>query len=281
VEQLTKDVERSLDRLEQEMLSGHTHIYLEALEWWSKLHAYSFNNALLIRMQCPHTQAVAGYKRWQELGYQVKRGATAIWLRAPWLRKETDPLTGEIVNRLIGYFPVAVFPFELTVEFEEGKQLPDPLQPPTGADFEHLYICWTRRLTTLYGIKCSEMHIGRVYGMASPTSIRINARMDFPQKAAALMHETAHILAGHHKSGKSLQQREMEVESATYVLCRMLGVEHPAAADYLINYQVEPNQLRDNLETITKLVKEVKAVLLVGFDGNGEAKEEQPQEQAA
>ena len=90
--------------------------------------------------------------------------------------------------------------------------------------------------------------------------------MDWPQKATTLIHETAHILAGHHKGDKGLQQREMEVEASTYVLCSLLGVSHPAASDYLLNYQIEPDQLRGNMDTIGKIVKEVKAVLHVGFE---------------
>ena len=188
IEQLNKDVETALERLEMKMLSGQSHEFLEALKWWSKLHRYSFNNAVLIRKQAPTTQAVAGYKAWQALGFQVKKGAMAIWIRAPWLRKHVDEDTGEITKRLVGYYPVAVFPIELTIEYEDGKRPPDPMVPATGADWEHLYICWSRRLTTLYSIQVTEMEMGDTYGTASPKRIRINSRKEVATKATVLIH---------------------------------------------------------------------------------------------
>jgi len=268
VDELNKTVEQQLDRLEIDMLSGHNQAFLDGLAWWAKQHRFSFNNSLLIRIQCPQATFVAGYKQLKALGWQVAKGARCTYIRGPWIRKETDALTGEIEQRLIGYIPLCLFDVSQTVEWEEGKRPPDPLQPATGAEWEDLYLTWSRRLTTLYGIEVKEHQLGRLYGTASPNRIRVNARLEPGQKACVLIHETCHIVAGHHRDqSKSLQQREMECEASTYVLCSMLGGEHPAAAQYLINYQIEPNQLTANLETISKLVKEVKTVLYVGFHG--------------
>src|ERR1700694_2065598 len=44
----------------------------------SRLHSYSFWNILLIRAQLPEASMVAGYRRWQELGRQVKKGERGI-----------------------------------------------------------------------------------------------------------------------------------------------------------------------------------------------------------
>ena len=267
VEQLGKEIETALNRLEQDMLSGHSQTFLEALKFWSQFHRYSFNNSILIMLQAPYTLQVAGYRAWQALGWQVKLGAKACFIRAPWLKRLPDPETGEIEPRLVGYFPTAVFPIELTVEWEEGKRPPEPMIPATGDEWEHVYICWTRRLETIYGIQIKEQHLGNAYGMASPSSIRINERLSFTHKATTLIHEAAHIFAGHHQAeGKTLQQRELEVEATTYVLCAQLGQEHKGAVDYLLNYQIEPDQLKANLDVIGKLVKEVRAALSVGFE---------------
>jgi hypothetical protein len=42
-------------------------------------HQYSFRNQLLIAMQCPDATHVAGYKAWQKIGYQVRRGEKGIY----------------------------------------------------------------------------------------------------------------------------------------------------------------------------------------------------------
>jgi hypothetical protein len=274
VDELNRTVEQRLERLEIEMLSGHNQAFLDGLAWWAKQRRFSFNNSLLIQSQNPNASFVAGYKQFQALGWQVAKGERCIFIRGPWLRKEVDALTGEIEQRLIGYIPLCVFDISQTVEYSEGKRPPDPMQPATGAEWDDLYTKWSRRLTTLYGIEVQEHHIGKVYGLASPTKIRINARLEIGQKATVLIHEATHVIAGHHRDlTKGLQQREMECEATTYVLCAMLGAEHPAAAQYLLNYQIEPNQLTANLETISRLVKEVRAVLHVGFETSVEVVE--------
>lgn len=282
VEELNQTVEKKLERLEMAMMSGHSQVFLDALKFWSRQYRYSFNNSLLIYSQNPNATFVAGYKKLQELGWQVRRGAMAIYVRGPWLRKEVDQETGEIVQKLIGYIPLCVFDVSQTVEWEEGKRPPEPMIPATGADWEDLYIKWTRSLTTLYGIEVVEMEIGDAYGMCSPKRIRINSRKEIPTRATTLIHEWLHILANHHADKtKDLRQREMEVEAGTYVLCAILGAEHPAASDYLLNYEVQPDELKQNLEVIGRLVKQGKETLAVGFEPIQLESEEKALEAAA
>jgi len=264
VEQLTKDIETKLNMLEIDMLSGHSEAFLEAMTWWSKFHRYSFNNTLLIKMQAPQTEAVAGYKQWQAQGFQVRKGAVACWIRAPWIKRLTDQDTCEIEPRLIGYYPVAVFPIEQTIEYQEGKRPPEPMIPATGADWLHLYECWTRRLQTLYGIDVGEHRLGKIYGLCSPNRIRINAKLEIAQKASTLVHEVCHLAAHHHQDRTlDLRQRELEAEASCAVVCSLLGAEHPAAVDYLINYRIQPDELKKNMEKISQIVKDVKAMLAI------------------
>jgi len=271
VEELNRTVESALERLEQDMLAGHSEVFLEALAWWSRMHRFSFNNSLLIQIACPHASFVAGYRQLQAMGWQVRKGETAIAIRGPRLKKEVDQTTGEIDHKLIGYIALNVFDISQTVEWHEGKRPPEPLTPATGADWLHLYECWSRRLQTTYQIGVTEQDLGTAYGMASPQRIRINSRLDIATKATTLLHEACHIFARHHDAkDKSLQQRELEAEATTAVLCNMLGASHPAAIDYLTNYRIQPDQLKANLEVIGKLVKEVRSVLSVGFEPQAE-----------
>ena len=46
-------------------------------------HQYSPNNVLLILAQKPEATRVAGYRAWQSLGRQVKKGERAIYIFAP------------------------------------------------------------------------------------------------------------------------------------------------------------------------------------------------------
>ena len=89
-------------------------------------------------------------------------------------------------------------------------------------------------------------------------------------KAPVLLHELAHIIAGHtaKKDEKTeeviswtIQDRECQVEAAAYVLCRMLGADHPSAADYLLNYQIDSGKLQSHLDVIGKVVRQIRAIL--------------------
>ncbi len=63
-------------------------------------HAYSPNNVVLILAQKPEATRVAGYKTWQSLGRQVKKGEKAIYIFAPRpYRVTTEDETGEEQTR--------------------------------------------------------------------------------------------------------------------------------------------------------------------------------------
>jgi antirestriction protein ArdC len=79
-------------------------------EAFSRFHSYSLGNALLVTWQCLarglDLGPVASYKRWAELGRQVKKGQESllICMPRPFTITETDPQTGEKVTRHLKKF---------------------------------------------------------------------------------------------------------------------------------------------------------------------------------
>lgn len=57
--------------------------YGEYLKTMMNFHQYSFNNILLILMQCPDATFVTGYHNWQTMGRQVNHGEKGITIIAP------------------------------------------------------------------------------------------------------------------------------------------------------------------------------------------------------
>src|SRR5437899_9904124 len=57
------------------------------LESRSRFHAYSFGNIMLTGLQRPGATQVAGYKAWQGMGRQVRKGERGISILAPMVRK--------------------------------------------------------------------------------------------------------------------------------------------------------------------------------------------------
>src|SRR4051794_24978643 len=69
--------------------------WLAYLDFASKFHNYSMNNLLLILIQRPDATRVAAYRKWSELGRQVRKGEKSIGIFAPMVRKREDEKTGE------------------------------------------------------------------------------------------------------------------------------------------------------------------------------------------
>lgn len=264
-EHLEGTIVRAIADLEAAMQQGQSEDFVKALSWWSKFRSYSFNNSLLILMQRPDAIQMAGYRAWEKLGYHVKKCEKCIYIRGPIFKKVPDPETGKIKERLTGYIPLCVFDIQQTAEWPQ-KQPPAPYQPETTADWEHLYEVWKRRLATLYGIMISELDMGALtFGTATQERIRINLRQEVSIKTMTLIHETAHIAARHTTAeGKrqwNLQERELQVEASSFVLCQMSGASHPNAVNYLLHYMVEPGHLAEHLEMIGRIVRDVRAML--------------------
>lgn len=70
---------KDMDSIMQNLETGIAELftserYQEYLKTMSKFHNYSFNNTLLIAMQRPDATLVTGYRNWQSMGRQVKKG---------------------------------------------------------------------------------------------------------------------------------------------------------------------------------------------------------------
>ena len=86
------------------------------------LERYSPLNQLLILTQCPHVTEVHGYVEWQQLGYQVRKGETAIAIRAPHTKQAED---GEEAGK-VGFHRAYVF--------DRSQVDPKQEQEATGSD---------------------------------------------------------------------------------------------------------------------------------------------------
>ena len=68
---------------------------------------YSIRNTILIYKQNPNATLVADLKKWNELGYRVKKGSRAISILVPLVRNIIKD--GKEKDEIYGYKPVSVF----------------------------------------------------------------------------------------------------------------------------------------------------------------------------
>jgi hypothetical protein len=257
-EVLTEQIDDALDALKDQLAQGHTEAYLEVLDFYSKFWKYSLGNSILIAQQKPKASLVAGFKKWRELGFTVKHGEPGLAIRAPWLRKHTDPETGEIEQRLIGYLVTYVWDISQTAEYPL-KQAPTIFKPVPGswyALYEHLLL-----YTMANGVAVTNDPMPHgIHGMYSNSHIYVNERLEPYYKVATCIHEYVHHVA-HGKpelrEGLTRDQREWEAESCVYVICKCLGIEHETARDYLLSYHFTTEDLEGSIKKIQGLVKQV------------------------
>jgi hypothetical protein len=79
-----------------------------------QFHRYSVNNLLLAAAQMPTMTQIAGYKKWLEVGRQVRKGEKALRIVAPIVRK--DKTTGK--DEVVGFRQVCVFDLSQTEPVE-------------------------------------------------------------------------------------------------------------------------------------------------------------------
>ena len=117
-------------------------------------HRYSFGNCMLIAMQRPDAVQVAGFRAWQSLGRQVRRGEHAIRILAPMAIKERDASGGETGESFTIFRAVPVFDIAQT----DGDPLPQAPREPITGDSHARYVADTG------GVRGLDRLRGRIRG---------------------------------------------------------------------------------------------------------------------
>lgn len=236
---LTKD-ERERRRKERLELLDQAIDALAGDDGWQRwlkvrraFHHYSWRNQLLIALQRPDTVRVAGYRRWQQLGYQVRKGSKAIWILGPAFREVEDEATGEKVT-LRRFTPVSVFAFE-DCELLEGHE-PLPVEPPmvwpAGDELTAALDALLAAAVTELGVvavgRVGASELGQARGryMVRDKRIELLDCVAVNESFAVLVHELAHHLVrvSPHLPTMTYAQEEVLVESVAYCVCQTAGL---------------------------------------------------------
>lgn len=232
---MAKNIEGITEKLEQglkNLLDSES--WKEYLKTLSRFHQYSFNNCILIKMQYPEASRVAGYKTWQSMGRQVRKGEKAISILAPCPHKKTievEKEDGTIELKAVSfttYRAVNVFDIKQT----DGKELPTVCNSLTG-DVEG-YERLRKVLAGVAPVPVEDEDIkGGAHGYYSFTDSRIAIKrgMSEAQTIKTTVHEIAHSMM--HGANCDREQAEVEAESVAYTVCQYLGID---SGDYSFGY---------------------------------------------
>ena len=242
VEALHRQLRDAIDALE----SGEQ--WQAWLDFGRKLHRYSFNNLILIFVQRPDASQVAGYRTWQSLGRQVRRGEQAIRVLTPLIRKaqvvdadgkpQRDP-DGKprLKQQVVGFRPAPVFDIAQT----DGPPVPAPTAPEllSGGVPPGLWEALSAEVAGRgYQIRRGPLaQLGGANGLTkvSEREVWVRDDVDPPQAVKTLAHELAHVML-HVDGGAIAGCRgviEVEAESVAHLV---LGVHQVDTGDYTFPY---------------------------------------------
>ena len=228
------------------------------LDFMQAFHSYSLNNVLLILSQCPEATQVAGFRKWQQLGRQVRKGEKALKIfgystkkiaredqdESPTERIETrEDQKGQTYDVRVRFPVLSVFDKSQTEPIEGAEQIESPAQLLTGDDTAGVISTVTDWLTSQGWSVAHEPIAGEANGYTTTDgSRRVVADQGLSPAAAAktLLHEAAHVILHADKDhAEYVEHRgtcETEAESVAYVVAGMLGIDTSA---YSIGYITE------------------------------------------
>jgi antirestriction protein ArdC len=230
-DKLTEAHERMVEAIEA-LVSGED--WAAMLDVARRFHSYSPGNVLLILSQRPDATRLCGYRAWQALDHQVKKGERGIAILAPCVTRgrpvdESDEEERPALARVLrGFRVVHVFDVSQT----EGPDLPDVA--PSLLEGAAPAVLWDRLADEVAakGFSLLREDCSPANGQTDFLRRCVTVRPDLSEAQAAktLAHELGHVLL--HDEEKfhgfgALSCRglaEVEAESVAYLICSTAGL---------------------------------------------------------
>lgn len=246
---------------------------LRSSEGWQRfakaralLRGYSLNNTLLILSQRPDASVVASYRRWAELGRQVRRGERALRVWAPSTRRERDPAGGEEAEVVRTWVLVPVFDVSQT----DGPPLPELPRPAPLRGMSHAHLlpdlergageagyAVERRGELPAGTEGYVVHARRLIVLSDALSP--NGRV------AVLVHELAHVHGARYGDfGRA--GAEVVAETAAYVVLSGAGLDTGRqSVPYVAGWaDAAPKEMAAYAEAVHRIAARIESNLGLG-----------------
>ena len=263
VEQLQADIEAGV----AELVDG------EDWQSWLRVVArfpkYSFRNTLLILMQRPDATTVMGYRAWQALGHQVRKGETSIKILAPCTYKtkrgedEDQDHDDEQPARKV------LRGFRLAHVFDISSTDGDTVRPPAGPTLlegEAPAGLWDTLAAQIaaegFTLTRAEIPSGAngTTNFATRT-VTVADHLSRAQATKTLAHELAHTCLhdGTEYAMGCRGQAEVEAESIAFILCQAAGLTTAAYSfGYVAGWSAgDPKKVKATAERVVTCARQI------------------------
>lgn len=249
--------------------------YADYLKTMAKFHNYSFNNTLLIAMQRPDATLVTGYRNWQSMGRQVRKGEKGITIIAPMsvkrkqqrelLDEHRHPILNENGDPVMEEVEVTVPKFKAITVFDLAQTVGEPLELLAPEDLKEMVKDYEISIRAIREISPVPIRFDEINGTAKgyydqeKKEIVIQKDMSNSQTLKTGIHENAHArlhdrdLMEEQGQMKDRLTKEVEAESVAYCVCSALGID---TSDYSFPYIAgwssgkEMKELKASMDTI-------------------------------
>lgn len=242
--------------------------WLAAMVTAARFHDYSLGNWLLMWSQAEQRGTTvarpAGYRTWQKLGRQVRKGERGYRILAPMTRKlPTEVAETEESTRIVtGFRVVSVFDVSQT----DGEPLADVGPRLLTGDGDTDLAQAAIGLIEEQGYEFSLESLHGPNGLTRPTTkdVVVEENLEEAQRTKTTVHELAHVLMHASESEFACRGRiEVEAESVAYVVCGAAGLDTTAySVAYVAQWAettTEPE--RTLLATAGRIVSNARRIL--------------------
>jgi len=242
----------------------------ELSKCYDTFHDYSLNNILLLMDQLHQRSMtpgpVAGFKKWQALGRQVRRGEKALILWFPvfryrcldcgesgWRTRCSACQSDRTENHLSGF---TLKPSVFTIDQTDGSTVP-ALNAIPELDLKN----------ALQNLKIELVPFAEIdgncqgYALPNGRQVAVNPVAEFPERT--LIHEIAHVLMHDTDSvdGLDLDRniKEMEAEGVAYLILTLLNLDTTKSRGYIQSWSRKPYDNETAKRIITAAGRILKA----------------------
>jgi N-terminal domain of anti-restriction factor ArdC len=248
------DAEREQRRAEQRQLVRASIEQLRTSDGWqaylkarARFPSYSWRNVLLIYLQHPTAERVAGFRAWLDLGYCVRKRPDDVppgqWAIRIWARCEPSKTRLRAWRDAGGdpdQKPRATYRLVCVYAQDQVDALPPPAKPVplrapiaqiTGDSHQSMFATIVK-LAEEIGYSVVVCDTGRADGTChrQTREIKVADRLALNGRLAAGIHELAHALVGDDDDAPKLSyaQEELVVESIAWSCCQTVGLDTSA-----------------------------------------------------
>lgn len=200
---------------------------------------YSIRNTLLIYEQKPHATFIAGFHKWKELGYRIKKGEKGITILVPLITKSTE---SEDKKLIYGFKKVSVFDISQAEATEEAVTLPtinvSLKEQESCLNSHESFYRGLKEVISQYG-EIEEVNELEYYGKTDGKIMWIRKSEDLLVMVSTLVHEFVHLYNHFGKSREILEknQKEIEAELGVAIIGSYYNLDVSGQFNYLWMYR--------------------------------------------